>query len=48
MLFPVALAMADHTPANAQLADKVGQEVTVHGQVLEGDGQHLVVISRVE
>ena len=41
-------AMADHTSANAQLADWAGKQVTVHGQVLERDGQHLITISKVE
>ncbi len=41
-------AKADHTPANAMLAGLVGHQVTVHGQVLEADGQHLIAISKVE
>ena len=41
-------SMADHAPANAQLADWAGKQVTVHGTVLERDGQHLIVISKVE
>ena len=41
-------AMADHTPANAKLAALAGQQVTVHGVVMEADGQHLITISKVE
>ena len=41
-------SMADHTPANAQLAELAGQQVTVHGAILENDGQHLIEISHVE
>ena len=40
--------MADHNPANAKLASLAGQQVTVHGTVLEADGQHLIAISSVE
>ncbi len=40
--------MADHTPANKLLAKFAGQQVTVHGTILEQDGQRLVVISKVE
>ena len=41
-------SMADHTPANQQLAGLAGRQVTVHGTVMERDGQHLVAISSVE
>ena len=41
-------AMSSHDPANKQLAELAGQQVTVHGQVMEKDGQHLIAISRVE
>ena len=41
-------AMASHDPANATLADFAGEQVTVHGQILEKDGQHLISITRVE
>ena len=41
-------SMADHTPANAKLAELAGQQVTVHGAILENDGQHLIEISKVE
>ena len=41
-------AMASHDPANNALVQFAGQQVTVHGLVLERDGQHLVTISRVE
>ena len=41
-------SMADHTAANAQLADLAATQVTVHGQVMERDGQHLIAISHIE
>ena len=41
-------SMADHTAANAQLADLAAKQVTVRGQVMERDGQHLIAISHVE
>ena len=41
-------AKADHTPANAMLANLVGHQVMVHGQILEADGQHLIAVSKVE
>ena len=41
-------AMSSHDPANKQLAELAGQEVTVHGHVMEKDGQHLIAISRIE
>ena len=41
-------AMDSHDPANAKLAALAGQQVTVHGTVMEKDGQHLVSISRIE
>jgi len=41
-------AMADHSPANAKLADLTGQQVEVHGTVMEKDGQHLIAISSIE
>jgi hypothetical protein len=40
--------MADHNPANPKLASLAGQQVTVHGKVLEADGQHVIAITRVE
>ncbi len=40
--------MANHDPANTSLATFAGEQVTVHGQVMEKDGQHLIAISRVE
>ena len=39
---------ADHAAANAMLAELAGQTVTVHGAVMERDGQHLIAISKVE
>lgn len=39
---------ADHTPANTQLAQLAGQQVTVTGKVMEQDGQHLIAITKVE
>ena len=41
-------AMATHDPANKTLADFAGEQVTVHGKVMEQDGQHLVSITKVE
>ena len=41
-------AMDSHDPANAKLAALAGQQVTVHGTVMEKDGQHLISISRIE
>ena len=41
-------SMSDHTAANTLLANYAGKQVTVHGLVLEKDGQHLVTISRIE
>ena len=40
--------MADHNPANPKLASLAGKQVTVHGKVLEADGQHLIAITDVE
>lgn len=41
-------SMADHTAANKPLAEFAGQQVTVRGQVMERDGQHLIAIEHVE
>ena len=41
-------AMASHDAANKTLVDFAGEQVTVHGQVMEKDGQHLISISTVE
>ena len=41
-------SMADHTPANQKLADLAGHHVTIHGKVMEKDGQHLIAISQIE
>lgn len=40
--------MADHNPANQQLAELAAQQVTVRGKVMEQDGQHLIAISEVQ
>ena len=40
--------MTTHDPANKALAAFAGEQVTVHGQVMEKDGQHLIAISRIE
>lgn len=40
--------MANHEPANKALVAFAGQQVTVHGTVLEKDGQHLISITSVE
>jgi hypothetical protein len=41
-------SMADHTAANQKLAGLAAQSVTVHGKVMERDGQRLIAISHVE
>ena len=41
-------AMSSHDPANTTLANLAGEQVTVHGQVMEKDGQHLISITSVE
>lgn len=40
--------MADHNPANQQLADLAAERVTVRGKVMELDGQRLIAVSSVE
>ena len=40
--------MADHNPANQQLAELAGRQVTVRGNVMEKDGQRLISIANVE
>ena len=40
--------MASHDPANKTLVAYAGEQVTVHGQVMEKDGQHLIAIREVE
>ena len=41
-------SMADHVPANTALAAYAGKQVTVHGKIMERDGQHLVAISKID
>ena len=41
-------ALADHTAANAKLAEFAGEQVKATGRVLEKDGQHLFEISKIE
>ena len=41
-------SMADHLPANASLGKFAGQQVTVRGNVMERDGQHLIAVTSVE
>jgi len=41
-------SMADHAPANERLADLAAKQVTVHGKVMERDGQRLIAISSIE
>ena len=41
-------SMADHTAANQKLADLAGQQVTVHGKIMERDGQKLISVTEVE
>ena len=40
--------MDDHTSASPWLAKSAGQSVTVHGTVLERDGQKLVAIKEIK
>jgi hypothetical protein len=40
-------SMADHQPANAQLAQHAGEQITVRGKVMERGGQRLISISEV-
>ena len=40
--------LASHDPANNKLVAFAGEQVTVHGQVIEKDGQHLIAINRIE
>ena len=40
--------MADHNPANQQLAELAGQHVTVRGKVMELEGQRLIAVSEVQ
>jgi hypothetical protein len=40
--------MTDHNPANQRLAEFAGQQVTVHGKVMELEGQRLIAISDVQ
>ncbi len=40
--------MASHEAANKTLADFAGQRVTVHGHIMEADGQHLIAITTVK
>jgi hypothetical protein len=42
------VTMADHNPANHQLADLAAEQVTVRGKVMEQDGQRLIAISDVQ
>jgi len=41
-------SMADHTAANATLAELAAEQVTVRGKVMERDGQRFIAISHVE
>ena len=41
-------SMTEHEPANEVLADYAGQEVTVHGEIMERDGQKFIAVSHVE
>ncbi len=40
--------MASHESANMSLANLAGQQVTVHGNVTERDGQALIAIEQIE
>ncbi len=41
-------SLADHEPANELLADYAAQQVTVHGKIMERDGQKFIAVSHVE
>ena len=41
-------SMADHVPANEALAKFAGQQVEVHGNIMERDGQRFIAVSEVE
>lgn len=41
-------SMADHSAANAQLAELAATQVTVRGKVMERDGQRLIAIASIE
>lgn len=41
-------SMTEHVPANEALADYAGQQVTVHGEIMERDGQKFIAISQIE
>ena len=41
-------AMADHAAANKTLGALAGQQVTVHGKIMEQDGQRMIAITHVE
>jgi hypothetical protein len=41
-------SMADHTAANAKLADLAAETVTVRGKLMERDSQHLIAITHFE
>ena len=41
-------AMASHDPANKTLGQYAGEQITVHGQIMEQDGQHLIAITHIE
>ena len=41
-------AMANHEPANKTLSKFAGDRVTVHGTIMEHDGQRLIAITKVE
>ena len=41
-------SMAEHEPANEVLAEYAGQQVTVHGKIMERDSQKFIAISHIE
>jgi len=41
-------SMADHMPANDTLAKFAGQQVEVHGKIMERNGQRFIAVSEVE
>ena len=41
-------SLAGHEPANETLANYAGQQVTVHGTIMERDGQRFIAVSHIE
>ena len=41
-------SLAEHEPANETLGEYAGQQVEVHGKIMERDGQKFIAVSEVE